>query len=170
MPDAFLSLVRALLDRQVRFVVIGVWGANYYAPSAAAFFETYDRDLFLPLDAPNLLSAWEAAQTAGLSLWAGNEPLDEPRDLELAQAVTARRALIHATDGGGLDVDVTLVMAGFDFEAVWRERRTFVSEGVPVPVARLMHIVKSKETADRDKDRLFLATHAEALRQLLGGE
>ena len=27
MPDAFLNLVRALLDRDVRFVGIGVWGA-----------------------------------------------------------------------------------------------------------------------------------------------
>jgi hypothetical protein len=61
-------------------------------------------------------------------------------------------------------------MAGFDFEAVWNERRTFEVDGVSVPVARLLHIVRSKEAADRDKDRLFLATHAEALKQLLGGE
>jgi hypothetical protein len=34
------------------------------------------------------------------------------------------------------------------------------------PRARLRHIVESKAAAGRDKDRLFLATHEEALRQL----
>ena len=39
--------------------------------------------------------------------------------------------------------------------------------GVEVPVARLIHIVTSKHAAGRDKDKLFLATHREALEQLL---
>ncbi|HEV8266736.1 MAG TPA: hypothetical protein VGR00_00825, partial [Thermoanaerobaculia bacterium] len=75
--------------------------------------------------------------------------------------------LVQATDGKGLFVDLTLVMAGFVFETVWKERRTFVVDGVEIPVARLSHIVESKVTAGRDKDRLFLATHAEALRSLM---
>lgn len=37
-------------------------------------------------------------------------------------------------------------------------------------VACLTHIVRSKDTANRDKDRLFLSTHEEALRQMLGDE
>jgi hypothetical protein len=42
-----------------------------------------------------------------------------------------------------------------------------VIEGVTIPVARLLHIVTSKHAAGRDKDRLFLATHRDALEQLL---
>jgi len=38
---------------------------------------------------------------------------------------------------------------------------------VEIPVARLLHIVTSKHAAGRDKDRLFLATHRDALEQLL---
>jgi hypothetical protein len=34
-------------------------------------------------------------------------------------------------------------------------------------VARLAHIVSSKRAAGRDKARLFLAAHAEAIRDLL---
>jgi hypothetical protein len=49
---------------------------------------------------------------------------------------------------------------------VWRERREFVIDGARIPVARLLHIVTSKHTAGRDKDRLFLATHRDALEQL----
>jgi hypothetical protein len=60
-------------------------------------------------------------------------------------------------------------MAGFDFDRVWNERREFVVDSVAIPVARLAHIIESKAAAGREKDRLFLATHAEALRQLLDG-
>jgi hypothetical protein len=58
-------------------------------------------------------------------------------------------------------------MAGYDFETVWDEHRDFMIEGVVVPVARLLHIVSSKNHTGRDKDRLFLATHRDALEQLL---
>lgn len=59
--------VAAPLDRGhgVRFVVIGVWGANYYATSAATLFTTQDRDLFLPPDPDNLLAAWRACAEEG---------------------------------------------------------------------------------------------------------
>ena len=167
MRDPLVDVLLALHHRQARFVLIGVWGVNLYAHSGSVLFETRDRDLFLPLDPTNLLKCWSACEAAGMQLWAGNEPLDLPRDEELAQRVVALRALVRATNQAGLDVDLTLVMAGFDFETVWNERRVFVTEGVDIPVARLMHIVRSKEAAGRDKDRLFLSTHAEALRQLL---
>ena len=58
-------------------------------------------------------------------------------------------------------------MKAFDFETVWNERREFLIEGVPIPTARLLHIVESKQAAGRDKDKLFLATHLDALKQLL---
>ena len=165
--DHFKALVQALGSQQVRFVVIGVWGANYYAPSGAATFRTEDRDLFLPPDPDNLVRAWRACEATGFDLRSDAEPLDVPRDRFLADRVVERRAAVRATNRQGLDVDLTLVMAGFDFETVWNERRTFQVEDVAVPVARLLHIVTSKHTAGRDKDRLFLATHKQALEDLL---
>lgn len=57
-------------------------------------------------------------------------------------------------------------MAGFTFDEVWPRRRVFTVEGVDVPVASLKDIVASKAAAGRPKDRLFLATHEEALREL----
>jgi hypothetical protein len=50
---------------------------------------------------------------------------------------------------------------------VWNARREFMIDDVPIPVARLLHIVTSKHAAGRDKDKLFLATHRDALEQLL---
>jgi len=64
-------------------------------------------------------------------------------------------------------VDLTPVMKGFEFDLVWAERRTFSIEGVDVPTARLRHIIESTHATGRDKDKFFLATHKDALEQLL---
>ena len=167
--DPFSSLTRALSERQVRYVVIGVWGATHYAQDAGAIFRTEDRDFFLPPDPDNLVACWAGCADAGLALWSEREPLDQPRDRWLAERVVERRALTTAISQD-TRVDLTLVMKGYDFDAVWNERRVFRVEGVDIPVARLLHIVTSKQAAGRDKDRLFLATHREALEKLLRRE
>jgi hypothetical protein len=164
------ALAAALNHATVRYVIIGVSGANFWAGSGHTIFATRDHDLFLPLDPENLIRAWAAADARGLDLRCGDEPLDRPRDRFLADRIVERRALVRATDGQGFDVDLTLVMAGFDFEPVYTRRRTFLVDGVPVPVARLSDIVASKAAAGREKDRLFLAAHAEALRSLIDEE
>lgn len=165
MADPLLPLTQALDNRGVRFVLIGVAGANYYVLPGSPLFVTTDHDLFLPLDPDNLVRAWAACDDAALSLWVGDEPLDMPRDRWLAERVIERKALTHAR-GREVLVDLTLVMKGFDFETVWSERREFQVEGRPLPVARLLHIVTSKREAGRNKDKLFLATHREELEQL----
>jgi hypothetical protein len=128
---------------------------------------TDDWDLFLPVDPDNLVQAWAACDDIDSELWVGEEPLDRPRDRWLAERIIDRRALTRVTGPGDLRVDLTLVMKGFDFEAARQGRRVFVLAGVDVPTARLRHIVESKHAAGRDKDKLFLATHKDALEQLL---
>jgi hypothetical protein len=163
--DPFAALVRALKSARVRFVVIGVAGADYYARSAGLLFTTQDWDLFLPPDALNLLRAWRACET-GLDLWVGDEPLERPLDRLLSERVVTRRALVRG-QSRELQVDLALVMEGFEFETVWRQRRVFRVGRVGIPVARLAHIVASKAAIGRPKDVLFLAAHEEVLRSLL---
>ena len=165
--DPLVRIARALNEQRIRYIVIGVGGANYWAHTPGVVFRTEDQDLFLPPEPGNLVRCWTACEGAGLDLWTGDEPLDRPRDRWLAERVIERRALTRASDARELQVDLTLVMKGFDFETVWKERRVFTIDGVEIPVARLLHIVTSKHAAGRDKDRLFLATHREALEQLL---
>jgi hypothetical protein len=163
-----LSPLAAALGRhRVRYVMIGISAANLYGPDGQAIFATEDIDLFLPLDADNLVAAWAACDETALELWSNNEPLDRPRDRFLAQRVIERRALTRARGANQLIVDFTLVMKGFDFETVWNERREFLMDDVPVLAARLLHIVESKQATGREKDQLFLATHLDALQQLL---
>jgi hypothetical protein len=167
---ALAALSIRLRERNVRYVLIGVAGANLYAPAGQAVFLTEDFDLFLPSDPDNLVRAWEACNDCGLEMWLGNEALD-PRDRWLASRVVERRALTRATGPEDFQVDLTLVMKAFEFEEVWNASRLFhVEGGVGVPTARLLHIVRSKQAADRDKDNLFLAAHRDALEQLLKNE
>jgi hypothetical protein len=99
--DVFTSLVKALNDDGVRFVLIGVWGVNHYATSGGTLFTTADRDLFLPPDAENLVAAWQACARQDLALWCGNEPLDMPRDLTVARRVVAHKAVTRASHEPG---------------------------------------------------------------------
>lgn len=59
--DPFVQLVKALAQPGVRYVMIGVWAANYYAKHGGHVFATDDRDFFFPPDPTNLLNAWMAA-------------------------------------------------------------------------------------------------------------
>ena len=165
--NPLVPLLRALAHRSVRYALIGVGGANQYALAGSDAFVTQDSDLFLPLDAANLEAAWLACEDVELELWLADEPLDRPRDRWLADRIVERRAVTRVTGPDDLQVDLSPVMKGFDFETVWTERHVFTIEGVELPVARLLHIIQSKHATGRDKDRLFLATHRDALEQLL---
>ena len=167
MSQPLAPLVQAFAAHSVRYVLIGAAGANHYALRMGVTFITGDFDLFLPLDPDNLLTAWTCCENVGLELWLGDEPLDRPRDRWLAERIVERRIVTLVTGPNDLRIDLTMVMKGFTFETVWAERRVFKIEDVDVPTARLLHIVQSKEAAGRDKDRLFLATHRDALEQLL---
>jgi hypothetical protein len=49
-------LARVLAERHVRYLLIGVSGANLYGPGGQAIFTTDGIDLLLPLDAANWCS------------------------------------------------------------------------------------------------------------------
>lgn len=168
--EPYLDLIEALSSAGIRFVIIGVSAANYYARSATEIIATQDRDLFLPPDAANLLQAWRTGRRCGYELWAGNEPLVEPIDLALAERVVANRATTSATHGEGVTVDYTLEMAGFEFDRVMEDHRVFRIGSVEIPVARLSHVVDSKRRLNRPKDRLFLEIYKERLEAMLDDE
>jgi hypothetical protein len=164
--DSFTATVNALNESGVRFLVIGVWGINHYATGGDTLFHTRDRDLFLPRDIDNLLRAWSACESGGLSLWVDNEPLDQPHDATIARRIIEHGAVTSARDRAALQIDLSLIMGDCDFEDVWPRRRLFRVDGVAVPVASLDDIIASKAAAGRDKDRLFLATYREALERM----
>jgi hypothetical protein len=165
--EPFIKLLHRLLAREVRFLVVGVSGANLYTASRLWLFVTAERHLFLPPEPENLIKVWAACKKTGLSLRAGERRLRPTTGVRLAERIVANRALTRACGKRWLTVDLSLVMEGFEFEQVWKERREFVIEGMLVPVARLRHIVDSKALAGTPMDRLFVHTHDDMLCQRL---
>lgn len=165
--DEFTRLVRGFEEAQVRFVVIGVSGINYYVPIGTELFMTDDRDLFIPPDPANLLACWKVCDDLGLELTANREPLEMPLDLWLAERVVGARATVRGASRGGLAVDLTMVMGDFQFEVIWQERHIFKLDDVPIPVARLEHLIEAKKMANREKDVIFLHRHDGLLKGLL---
>jgi len=89
--DAFIELVRALARRRVRFVLIDVAGANYYASGAGSIFATEDFDLFVPRDPTNTLRASSVCESLSLDLRTKNE-LSTARATKPSRAGSARAA------------------------------------------------------------------------------
>ena len=56
---SFPTLVGALNRRGVRFVLIGVWGANFHARDASALFTTLGHDLSLVMTAFEFEAVWD---------------------------------------------------------------------------------------------------------------
>lgn len=156
---AFVDVARQLDQAGVTYIVIGVGGANFHALDPTDTFETDDLDLLLPLDSENLARAWDACDKLGFHV----EP-DEPR------RVVAERGTTRAARPTELAVDLTLEIAAFEFDDLWADRRTFLVDEVEIPVARLSQIIRSKAAANRERDRRFLAAHADRLRQMLDGD
>ncbi len=169
-PTARARLFRALGNARVRYMVIGVGGADLHARRSGKHFQTLDLDLFLPPDAENLERAWEACERAGWTLWSGREPLDEPHDELVARRVVEMRARTIARTEDALPTDLTFVMGELDFEDIWL-RRTFTHEdGEPIELARLSDILAAKRQVNRDKDQSFLAQNRAVLDELLAAE
>lgn len=163
-------LFRELERGRVRYLLIGVGGADVHAARLGERLLTKDLDLFLPRSAENLLACWEACERAGYSLWSRGEPLDDPRDLWLARRVVTLAALTTAQPSVGLPTDLTFVMGAFDFEDVWLRRTEGFPDGVGVDLARFADIVESKRHAGRDKDLRFFQENGDLVARILAAE
>jgi len=163
-------LLRALNRGNVRYLVIGVGGADIHAETVGARFLTKDLDIFLPRDPDNLLRCWQACERAGFTLWTGRDPLDSPRDLWLARRVVEFKSLTTARAEDALPTDLTFLMGEFEFEDVWLRRTWAYPDGAGAELARMSDIVESKRQANRDKDRDFLARNRAVIDRILADE
>jgi hypothetical protein len=146
-PDALLGI---LYRHEVRYVLIGGLAAALRGSATP----TFDVDITPAADASNLgrLSAALTELDARIRVDGIPDGLPFSHDAEsLAQMTT----LNLVTRFG--DLDIAFDPAGIPDYPQWEADATLVTVlGVPVHVASLDDIIRSKETADRDKDRLQL--------------
>jgi hypothetical protein len=143
-------VIRVLHEHRVRFVLIGGLAATLHG----AAHPTFDVDI-TPDDAPDNLARLSAALRAlDARIRIDGIPGGLPFDHDAA-SLAGMTVLNLVTRAG--DLDIAMHPAGVETFAEWNANATdLVVLGVPVRVAGLDEIVRSKEAAGREKDRVTL--------------
>ncbi len=154
------DILAVLNEHHVRYVLIGGLAAIVHGSAAP----TFDVDV-VPDPTRNNFARLSAALTdlgARVRVEGIDDGLPFAHD---ADNLAAMSVLNLATRAG--DFDVTLYPAGIENFASWDRGATeFVVLGVPTRVAALADVIRSKEAADRDKDRAVLPMLRELARRL----
>ena len=159
-PD---EILRVLHRHGVEFVLIGGMAAALHGSDVV----TFDLDLAPRSEQDNLRRLALALRDLDASIRIEGEPdgidLDSHADLlERAQVLNL------ATRAGNLDV-VRRPAGSSGFEDLRRDAMTITVGGVPVLVASLADVIRSKEAASREKDRAVLPA-LKRLQMRLAGE
>jgi hypothetical protein len=153
-------MLRVLHEHGVRYVLIGGFAAVLYGSAQP----TYDVDITPDPSADNLdrLSAALRALDARIRVDSVPGGLPFAHD---AASLAGMKTLNLVTRAG--DLDIALEPAGVGAFASWDAGATdIVVLDVPTRVAALEDVVRSKEAAGRDKDRLMLPMLRALVRRL----
>lgn len=169
MPLTTLELALQTLAREgIDFLVVGVGGINFYAPTPADAVVTQDLDVFLRPNVDTLGRALRALAREGFSFWSAGEPFvdldDEPilaNVLRMTSNLVAERDPDEPTGGR---IDLMVEMASFPFDVLHADAAAFRLGDVTILVAPLEKLLEAKEIAGRQKDIDFLRMHAARFR------
>jgi len=147
------KLLRTLERHQVRYVVIGGIGATLHGSP----LPTRDTDICPEASDSNLDRLAAALRELEARIRAADAPEGLPFTCDAA--FLRQMKLLNLTTAFG-DLDLSFEPAGtrgYD-ELEPRSVRYDLGDGIVVPVAALEDIIRSKEAANRDKDRQTLPT------------
>jgi len=146
-PD---ELIRVLHEHEVRFVLIGGLAATLHGSA----HPTFDVDI-TPEPTPANLARLSAALRA-LDARVRVDGIPDGLPFDHDGSSLAHMTMLNLVTRAG-DLDVALHPAGIATFADWDAHAiNLVVLGVPVRVARLDDIIRSKEAAGRHKDRVTL--------------
>lgn len=165
---AYVEICKGFDQARVPYVIVGAYGINIYAESVGAVVTTLDCDFMLPPNTATLARAVRVLRRLGFRLQAGNEPLVDDTPSSLEGIVRFRANIVGHRKSAR--VDLALSIAGCRFSSLWKKHRRFRVYGRTIRVAPLAEMLRSKQLADRPKDRLFLETYRDALAPLLAAD
>jgi hypothetical protein len=154
------EIIRVLNEHGVEFIVIGGIAAALHGSDVV----TVDLDVTPLVNWPNL----ERMSDALRDLRAAIRTLGEPQGVSFDPHpdLLERTDLLNLVTRAG-DLDVVIRPAGSTgFEDLARDASTITVDSVTILVASLADVIRSKEAANREKDRLVLPR----LRRLLARE
>ena len=155
-PEAILQ---ALNEHEVRFVLIGGFAAVIHGSP----YVTTDLDVVPDVERDNLTRLSDALRELHARVWTSSEPegLAFAHDAESL----ARASMWNlVTDHGRLDL-MFLPSGTAGYEDVARDAIHLMILGTEVDVASLADVIRSKEAAGREKDRLVLPVLRRILEQ-----
>jgi hypothetical protein len=158
MADFAPHEVFAALDRHgVRYILVGGLAAILHgAPHV-----TTDADIVPELGRDNLERLSAALRELNARIRVAGEPAGVPFD-HSAESLARVQMWNLVTDRG--NVDIAFVPSGTrGYDDLSRDAHPITVRGIDVPVASLADVIRSKEAAGRDRDRLVLPV----LRRLL---
>ena len=150
--DPYAAVIRALNRVGVRYVVVGMAGINYYARQPSEAFATMDYDLLLEPRLSNVQKAMRQLQRLGFSVGTTHGPFSPTA---LRTVVRDQQTLV-ATTPTGVMIELLLAVSGYTFAEMASDAATVTVRDIPIRVGRLTKLLKSKQLADRPKDRQFL--------------
>lgn len=147
------ALLRRLEAGRVRYVVIGGVAATLHGSPLV----TRDSDICPAADAANLRALAAALRDLDARIRTPNDPAGVAFACD--EAFLAEAQLLNLTTRFG-DLDIAFEPAGTGgyVDLAARAVRFDLGEGLVVPVAALRDVIRSKEAADRPKDRAALPT------------
>lgn len=146
-PEAMLGV---LGEHAVGYVLIGGFAAVIHGSP----YVTTDVDVVPERSPENLARLSEALEAMHARVWTATEPEGLPFSHD-ARSLAEVNVWNLVTDHGRLDL--TFVPSGTSgYEDVSRDAVRLVILGVEVDVASLADVIRSKEAAGREKDRLVL--------------
>jgi hypothetical protein len=151
------GILAVLADNGVRYVIVGGFaGVVYGSP-----YVTFDIDIVPDVAEGNLKRLSDALRALGARIWTQSEPQGLPFDHD-ARSLADANVWNLVTDHGRLDI--SFVPSGtYGYDDVARDAVHLTILGVTADVASLADVIRSKEAAGREKDRLMLPV----LRQIL---
>jgi predicted nucleotidyltransferase len=153
-PERICSVLR---EHGVRFVLVGGFAAVIHGSP----YVTVDLDVVPARDPENLERLSSALRALHARVWTQDEPEGVPFEHD-GRSLAGAEVWNLITDHGRLDL--TFLPAGTrGYEDLIRDAVRLTILGVEVDVASLADVVRSKEAAGREKDRLVLPV----LRRLL---
>lgn len=133
--DPYTEVCKQFAEKGIRYVIVGVFGINFYARQAGEIITTADCDILIPANFRVFRKALQLLTTLGFALEAGSEPLPH-LDPVILKGMLRARAVVRA-DRAEARIDLCTQIAGVKFSTLWKNRREFVTEGIKINVGQL---------------------------------
>lgn len=137
----FKEFIELLIDHKVRFVMVGGWVYNLYAPPRM----TGDIDFFIDSSAENETHLRQALCQFGFE---SQLPPVSEKWLHPEKIIMLGREPCR--------IDLLCTIDGVTFDEAWNNRRTIDVEGLKIPTLSLKLLKKNKSASGRDKDLIDL--------------